>query len=172
MEKELKILKLPAYHAPEQISSSHLSKDLEEAYVNAGIVTELYVPTPTRGISKEVRKEYKKKKYEEKYDGKIIVHRFSLFKEGRNPILRAVRYLLSNLIQYRKGVRAKGIDLILGSSTPPTQGMLCARRAFPAWGACCCRGSDQCPWHERPYGIGSGLKADNGPRAGSGFCPL
>ena len=122
----MKILKLPAYHAPEQISSSHLSKDLEEAYVNAGIVTELYVPTPTRGISKEVRKEYKKKKYEEKYDGKIIVHRFSLFKEGRNPILRAVRYLLSNLIQYRKGVRAKGIDLILGSSTPPTQGMLCA----------------------------------------------
>ena len=119
MDETLKVLKLPAYHAPEQISSSHLSKDLEEAYVNAGIVTELYVPTPTRSVTKEVRKEYKKKKYEEKYDGKIIVHRFSLYKEGRNPILRAVRYLLSNLIQYRKGVRAKCIDLILGVVDDP-----------------------------------------------------
>ena len=97
MDEKIKILKMPAYYDPEQISSSHLSKDLGEAYIAAGFVTENYVPTPTRGIDKATRKKYKKIKYEEKADGKIIVHRFPLMPEGKNPILRAFRYLLCNL---------------------------------------------------------------------------
>lgn len=32
----MKILKLSPYYFPEQISSSHLTEDLEEAYVEAG----------------------------------------------------------------------------------------------------------------------------------------
>ena len=38
----MKILKLSPYYDPEQISSSHLTKDLEEAYVNAGFEIEIY----------------------------------------------------------------------------------------------------------------------------------
>ena len=123
----MKILKFPSYYLPEQISSSHLTKDLEEAYINSGCIIENFVPTPTRGVTKEIRKKYKRIKYEEMRDGKIIVHRFSMFREGKNPLLRAFRYLLVNVIQYFKGSRAKDIDLIMAGSTPPTQGLLCAK---------------------------------------------
>ena len=72
----MKILKLSPYYAPERISSSHLSTDLERAYIDAGFETEVYCPTPTRGISDEEFKRYKTVKYEEKYDGQIKIHRF------------------------------------------------------------------------------------------------
>lgn len=122
----MRILKLPPYCAPEVISSSHLAWDLNEELVRAGHIIENYAPTPTRGISKEVRKKYKKIKYEERNDGRVIIHRFALFGEGRNPVLRAIRYVLCNLIQYGKGCRAKNIDMVYAGSTPPTQGLLCA----------------------------------------------
>ena len=122
----MKILKLSSYYIPENISSSHLSRDLENAYLNEGFTIEIYCPTPTRGISDEVRKQYIHKKYEELYDGKIIVHRFSMFREGKNPIVRALRYMLVNIKQYFLGCRAKDIDVILSGSTPPTQGVLCS----------------------------------------------
>ena len=121
----MKLLKLSAYCDPEQVSSSHLTKDLQAAYLAAGFTIENFVPTPTRGVSKEVREKYKKIKYEEQENGKIIIHRFSMFREGKNPVLRALRYVLVNLAQYHKGTHAKGIDLILAGSTPPTQGLLC-----------------------------------------------
>ena len=125
----MKVLKLPAYYAPENISSSHLTQDLEAAYIAAGYEIEVYAPTPTRGVSDEVRKEYKSKKYEEKFDGKIKIHRFSMSREGKNPILRAIRYFRVNLKHYRKGKKAKDIDIIMAGSTPPTQGVLCAKVA-------------------------------------------
>lgn len=122
----MKILKLAPYYAPERISSSHLSLDMEEAYAANGIITEVFAPTPTRGVTPEERAVYKNIKYEEKLDGKLIVHRFSMFREGRNPIARAMRYVLVNLIQYHKGIHAKEIDAIVAGSTPPTQGVLCS----------------------------------------------
>lgn len=125
----MKVLKLTPYYAPERISSSHLTADMEKAYVDAGIISEIYAPMPTRGVSKEERNAYKKIKYEEKADGKILVHRFSMFREGRNPIGRALRYVLVNLVHYHKGVHAKDIDVIVAGSTPPTQGVLCAKVA-------------------------------------------
>lgn len=121
----IKILKLSPYCFPEQIASSHLSDDLNEAYRKAGFTTENFVPTPTRGVSDEVRAKYKKIRYEESADGKIIIHRFAMFREGKNPVLRALRYFFVNLIQYRKGSSAKDVDLIFSGSTPPTQGLLC-----------------------------------------------
>ncbi len=123
----MKLLKLSSYYVPEQVASSHLIGDLEDAYIAAGFTTEVYCPTPTRGVTAEVRKKYKKIKYEEMKDGKIVVHRFSMFKEGKNPIQRALRYALVNLRQYSKGSRAKDIDVIMSGSTPPTQGVLCAK---------------------------------------------
>lgn len=121
----MRVLMLSSYFFPEQVSSTHLTKDLHEAYLDAGFKLVNYVPTPTRGVSAEVRREYSKRKYEELQDGKIIVHRFSMFREGRNPIQRAVRYVMVNVAQYFKGSRAKDIDVIVAGSTPPTQGLLC-----------------------------------------------
>lgn len=123
----MKLLKLSSYYAPENISSSHLSRDLEDAYLDAGMTIDVFCPTPTRGITPEVRKQYKKIKYEEMRDGRITVRRFAMFREGRNPILRAIRYVLVNLKQYNKGSRAEGIDALMAGSTPPTQGILCAK---------------------------------------------
>lgn len=122
----MKILKLSPYYTPEQISSSHLTEDLEQAYAAAGITTELFVPTPTRGVTPQIRQQYKKIQYEEKMDRKVLVHRFPMFCEGRNPIQRALRYILVNIIQFFKGSGAKDIDVVMGASTPPTQGALCA----------------------------------------------
>lgn len=125
----MKMLRLSPYYFPERISSTHLTDDLETAYAEAGFHTEIYVPTPTRGITNEERQKYKRIKYEERYDGKLIVHRFAMFREGRNPIGRAVRYVLVNLAQYHKGCHAKDITIVTGGSTPPTQGVLCAKVA-------------------------------------------
>lgn len=122
----MKVLKLAPYYAPERISSSHLTADMENAYVEAGIVSEIYAPTPTRGISDEEYKTYKTIKYEEKRNGLIQIHRFPMFREGRNPVGRALRYALVNLVHYHKGVHAKNVDVIVAGSTPPTQGVLCA----------------------------------------------
>lgn len=121
----IKMLKLSPYCYPERVSSSHLSSDLSTAYIKAGIMVENYVPTPTRGVSKEVRKKYKKIKYEERNDGQTVIYRFPMFAEGKNPVMRAIRYLLVNLIQLWYGSKANGIDIIYSASTPPTQGLLC-----------------------------------------------
>lgn len=122
----MKILKLSSYYQPEQISSSHLTKDLEDAYIKNGFEIVVHTPMPTRNISEQVRAEYKKKKYEEKYEGKIKIYRFPMFREGKNTWIRAFRYILCNMIQYWKGCHTDGIDIIIGSSTPPTQGLLCS----------------------------------------------
>ena len=55
----MKILKLPAYYDPEQVASSHLTSDVNEAFINEGYIIENYVPIPSRGISEEVREQYK-----------------------------------------------------------------------------------------------------------------
>ena len=125
MENKLNVLRLSSYYYPEQISSSHLTNDLEDAYQKNNIYSIRYVPTPTRGIDNETRKKYKKIKYEELRDGFVKLHRFSMFREGKNPIQRAIRYLLVNIVQYFKGCKASDIDLVLAGSTPPTQGLLC-----------------------------------------------
>ena len=121
----MRILQLSAYFEPEQVSSSHLTNDLYTELTKNDIEIVDYVPAPCRGVSKEVRDKYKKIKYEEKYDGLYKVHRFSMFAEGKNPLIRAARYLLVNFIQFYKGIHEKNIDLIYSASTPPTQGLLC-----------------------------------------------
>lgn len=123
----MKILRVPAYCTPEVTASSHLENDRFEAFSNAGFEMEIFTPTPTRGIDEKTYLEFKSRKYDELYSGKIKINRFSMFREGKNPIMRAVRYLLTNVIQYRLAVRAENADVVYGVSTPPTQGFLCAK---------------------------------------------
>ena len=125
----MRVLRFRAYYFPEITSSNHLSDDVDNALIQEKITYINYTPTPTRGVPDNVRREYAKKKHETLKDGYLIIHRFSMFREGRNPILRALRYLLCNIAQYCLGVREKDIDLVYSASTPPTQGVLCAKVA-------------------------------------------
>ncbi len=122
----MRILRLNTYCFPEQVSGSHLGSDLYQAYADAGFTIEEYVPTPCRNVDENTRKKYSAIKDEVLLNGYWNIHRFSMFKEGKNPVQRALRYILVNIIQYFKSSHAEGIDLILSGSTPPTQGMLSA----------------------------------------------
>jgi glycosyltransferase involved in cell wall biosynthesis len=118
------ILFLPAYFTPEVIASSRLSSDKREALARAGFEMLVIAPTPTRGITKDVREKYKQTKQETMLNGKLTVRRFSMVAEGTHSVGRAVRYLLCNVAQLYYGIRAEAIDVLLVASTPPTQGAM------------------------------------------------
>lgn len=125
----MKILFLPAYFYPEQAASPYLGENRNKAFADAGFNMVIYTPIPTRGITEEVRNEYKNKKYETLFGDKMIVHRFNLIGEKKNPVLRAWRYTMSCIKQFCKGVFAKdacSCDLMFISSTPPIQGAMAA----------------------------------------------
>lgn len=122
----MKVLYLPAYFMPEKAASSYLNENRNLAFSRAGFKTIVYVPTPCRGISSEIRRVYSTKvhRHESYYDGKMIVHRFAMFAEGMNPILRAFRYSLCWIKQFNRGFLEKDVDCIFVASTPPIQGLL------------------------------------------------
>lgn len=122
----MKILTFRAYFYPEHVASSYLTENRNKAFVDAGFSIDLFVPTPCRGISSEERVKYCKPEYrcESLYGGGMTIHRFSMYAEGKNPILRALRYVFCCCAQFWKGLCAKDIDLIYLASTPPIQGML------------------------------------------------
>lgn len=125
----MKVLLLPSYFLPEGVSSPYISWNRNQAFVDQGWDVVVYTPVPCRGISKEIRQEYKYRKKENMLDGKLIVHRFDLVYEKKNPVLRAFRYFAQNIIQFNKGVFAKdarSCDVMLIASTPPTQGAMAA----------------------------------------------
>ena len=125
----MKILFLTAYFYPEQAASPYLGENRNQAFADAGYDMVVYTPTPTRGIDNNIRNEYKNKKKEALLDGKMLVHRFNLIGEKKNPILRAWRYTMSCIKQFCKGIFAKdarSCDLMFISSTPPIQGAMAA----------------------------------------------
>ncbi len=122
----MKILRTPSYCYPEIIASTHLENDRFQAFTAAGFEIVVHTPVPTRGIDEDTYKKYKTIKFEELYEGNVKIHRFSMMREKRNPIFRALRYVFVNVVQYSKSIKEKGIDVVYGGSTPPTQGMLCA----------------------------------------------
>lgn len=122
----MKILSLPAYFPPESVAGSHLGADLNRAFIKEGFEIILYVPSPSRGITREQRKLYRKKRREKLYDGHMTVNRFPMFPEGTNPFLRSIRYALCSIIQFFKSLPTRGEDLIYVVSTPPIQGAFAA----------------------------------------------
>ena len=120
----MKILLLPPYFYPEEMSSSLLDEHRYQAFAQSGFDMCAYTPMPTRGVTDEVRKQYKNRCDEVMFDGRMKVHRFALMKEGKNPVGRAIRYFLAFIKQYRLGLKARDVDCIFLVSTPPIQGML------------------------------------------------
>lgn len=125
----MKILFTDAYFEPEQMAFTHLERDLIEGLVSCGYEIEIVCPVPTRGVSRETAKEYKKKKHEYLYDGRVRVTRFFAVREGENPFFRAVRYFWCNYRTYRIGKKIDGIDAVFSTSTPPTQGYFAGKIA-------------------------------------------
>ena len=122
----MKILYLPAYFYPEEAASSYLSDNRNQAFSDAGIETITYTPTPCRGLTSNVIKEYKSKSHriEILYNGKMTVHRFPMYAEGKNPLMRAFRYALCWIRQFHAALWDKSIDCIYIASTPPIQGLI------------------------------------------------
>lgn len=125
----MRLLILTSYCEPEQIAGSHLAANRNKAFVAAGIETVIYTPMPTRGISKEVRAAYKHRKTESLEHGMLTIHRFPMYGEGHNVVLRALRYMLVCTCQFFLGCFAKEArhcDVISVPSTPPIQGAMAA----------------------------------------------
>lgn len=124
----MKIIAPYAYFAPEHAASSYLWQNLHEDFAEEGIECVVYTPYPTRGVSDQTRNEYKSCKCTELlYDNRLTIVRFPLYKEGRNSILRAFRYLLSCVMQYFLcvyGKNSKGGSVLFMASTPPIIGMV------------------------------------------------
>lgn len=125
----MEILVVDAYFYPELTAFSHLEEDLLKGIIDAGHSVTVICPTPSRGIDKATARKYSKIKSETLYGGKVAVKRFYVPRERRNPILRALRYLLCNIKAYRTAKKLKNVDLIFSNSTPPIQGNVCIKIA-------------------------------------------
>jgi len=119
----MRILVLSAYFEPEIAASLYLFSNTCEALVNAGHKVDVFTPIPTRGVGKEVTKEYKKVKIEKLFEGNLKIHRFWLPNEGKNTIFRAIRYFYLNNVMFFKSLSFK-TDVIFLASTPPTNGLM------------------------------------------------
>lgn len=120
----MKVLFLNAYFHPESIAFTHLEHDLLSGLTKENHEITVICPSPTRGISKEIAQQYKKIKTEDLYDGQVHAVRFWAPQEGKNPIVRAIRYVWCNLRTYQLAKHYADVDVIFANSTPPTQGML------------------------------------------------
>ena len=122
----MKIIQMTGYFYPEKAASSYLSDNRNDAFAKAGFNVHIYTPVPTRGVSDDIRKEFSKKEHrqEQLFGGGVTVHRFSMYREGKNPILRALRYTLCWLYQFHKALWVKDVDVFYLSSTPPIQGLI------------------------------------------------
>ena len=122
----MKILYCSAYFTPETAASLYITEDILAAMGASGNSVDFFTPMPCRGVSDEIRKDYKKNfRKEERFSGKVTVNRISLYKEGKHSLLRAIRYFLLELIFALKSF-SKKYDLIFAQSTPPIHGFFSA----------------------------------------------
>ncbi|MBQ6154070.1 MAG: glycosyltransferase family 4 protein [Ruminococcus sp.] len=123
----MKILFLDAYFYPENIAFSHLEWDVIEGLKKAGHEITVVCPTPSRGVSEDVYREYQNI-LDEEYRG-VRIRRFKAPREGKNPIKRAFRYFYCNLKGLSTAKKLRDIDVIFSDSTPPTQGFFAGKLA-------------------------------------------
>ena len=108
----MRILQLAGYFYPKKAASIYLEENRLAAFSKVGFKTVVYTARPQRGLTEEEYQEYKHKKLEMMYNDGVEVHRFAMYREGKNPVWRALRYFLISAIQFWKGVWTRNIDLI------------------------------------------------------------
>lgn len=107
-----------SYYYPEQCAGIFVVDDLMHRLAAEGDESVIYVPTPTRNVRDGV--EWKRK--EMLCDGKMVVKRFHMYGEGKNPVLRALRYCFCELV-YMHHLLWDKYDVAFIDSTPPIQGL-------------------------------------------------
>ena len=107
-----------SYYYPEQCAGIFVVDDLMHRLATEGDESVIYVPTPTRNVREGV--EWKRN--EVLCDGKMVVKRFRMYGEGKNPLLRALRYCFCELV-YLHHLLCDKYDVAFIDSTPPIQGL-------------------------------------------------
>lgn len=114
----MKVLIPFSYYHPEQCAGLFVIDDMTQEAARQGVESLITVPTPTRNVDPEA----KWSRDESLCNGKVRVHRFHMYGEGKNPILRALRYLMCELVQLHF-MLWKEYDVAFIDSTPPIQGL-------------------------------------------------
>lgn len=107
-----------SYYLPETAASLYITDNIVHACADKGIEVDLYTPSPTRNVPDGSVWE----REERQMDGKLRIHRFHLYGEGKNPMLRALRYFLGEFILLHYCMWKK-YDVAFVDSTPPIQGL-------------------------------------------------
>ena len=114
----MKILIPFSYYHPEQCAGLFVIDDMTAEAARQEIESVITVPTPTRNVAPGA----KWNRDETLCGGKMLVHRFRMYGEGKNPVLRALRYLLCEIVQLHYMLWKK-YDVAFIDSTPPIQGL-------------------------------------------------
>ena len=120
----MNILEYKIYYEPEVAAGIALDSNTAEDLAKKGHIVHLFVPTPSRGISKEIAKSIPK--IEKKVSGRLIIHRYGMYAEQGGLLSRTIRYIICSFKQIWYGLTIDKIDLIFAGSTPPFQGLVCA----------------------------------------------
>lgn len=114
----MKVLIPFSYYYPETCAGIFVVDDLMHRLAADGHECVLYVPTPTRAVKADVpwsRDEYL-------CEGRIHIHRFRMYGEGKNPVLRALRYVFCECYYLHRMLWDR-YDVAFIDSTPPIQGL-------------------------------------------------
>lgn len=107
-----------SYYHPEQCAGLFVIDDMTEEAAKQGISSLITVPSPTRNVEPGA----KWSRNETLRDGMVQIHRFHMYGEGKNPVLRALRYLFCEIVQLHY-MLWKRYDVAFIDSTPPIQGL-------------------------------------------------
>lgn len=119
----MKILYFVQYFPPEKASGLSLVTDMIEGFAKEGWHVIVYTTTPTRGVTDELRRLYSKKRTEMLFDGKLIIKRMPLYREGKGFLQRTIRYCIFSFQCLLKGIFVPA-DAIFTGGGPPTQGIV------------------------------------------------
>ncbi len=119
----MRVLYFVQYFPPEKASGLPIVTDMIEGFAEHGWDVDVYIPTPTRGVSDEVRKEYAKKRKQVLCNGKLTIRRMRLYREGTSMVQRTIRYCIFSLQCLIRGV-FRPADIIFTGGGPPTQGIV------------------------------------------------
>lgn len=114
----MKVFFPAAYYYPETCAGLYILDNVLEKCADENIECDLTVPTPTRDVDEKASWE----RHELKFGGKTRIYRFHMYGEGKNPVGRALRYLLCEFVQFWYCL-TKSYDVLFIDSTPPIQGL-------------------------------------------------
>ena len=114
----MKLLIPFSYYYPEQCAGLYIVDDVMKQAAKNDVNSIMFVPTPTRNVPAGATWV----KDETREDGMIHIHRFAMYGEGKNPLLRAQRYCFCEVV-YLYAMLCEKYDVAFIDSTPPVQGL-------------------------------------------------